>query len=119
MSRNDQDGARLLQSSGCFSAACATGVRAQAVEGAGYDQAPVRLDESELSRVARPVTPMDLLTLRDPKGVSISPDGKRSRIRRGSSRIRNKRIPFRPFCRGNRSRKPRPGTGHCGNATLG
>jgi dipeptidyl aminopeptidase/acylaminoacyl peptidase len=53
---------------------CATGAHAQAVEGAGYDRAPVRLDESVTER-ARPVTPMDLLTLRDPKGMSISPDG--------------------------------------------
>ena len=53
---------------------CATGARAQAVEGAGYDRAAVRLDGSVTER-ARPVTPMDLLTLRDAKGVSISPDG--------------------------------------------
>src|SRR5271156_3305739 len=50
------------------------GAHAQAVEGAGYDRAPVHLDEG-VTEGARPVTPMDLLTLRDPKGVSISPDG--------------------------------------------
>lgn len=54
---------------------CVAGAHAQAVEGAGYDRAPVRLDESVTER-ARPVSPMDLLTLRDPKGVSISPDGR-------------------------------------------
>jgi dipeptidyl aminopeptidase/acylaminoacyl peptidase len=47
---------------------------ALAVEGAGYDPAPVRLDQN-VTMTSRPVTPMDLLTLRDPKGVSISPDG--------------------------------------------
>ena len=53
---------------------CATGARAQAVEGAAYDRVPVRLDERVVEN-PRPVTPMDLLALRDPKGVSISPDG--------------------------------------------
>ena len=48
---------------------------AQEVEGAGYDRAPVHLDQS-VTTTARPVTTMDLLTLRDPKGVSISPDGR-------------------------------------------
>ena len=56
----------------CCSAA---GAAAQAVEGAGYDPSPVRLDQS-VTTTRRPVTPMDLLTLRDPKGVSISPDGR-------------------------------------------
>lgn len=55
---------------GCFAAEIA----AQAVEGAGYDPRPVRLDEDRAT-TNRPVTPMDLLTLRDPKGLSISPDG--------------------------------------------
>ena len=53
----------------------AADVHAQAVEGAGYDRERVRLDES-IAQSPRPVTPMDLLTLRDPKGVSMSPDGK-------------------------------------------
>jgi dipeptidyl aminopeptidase/acylaminoacyl peptidase len=55
---------------GCF----ATEIAAQAVEGAGYEPAPVRLDAVQAT-AKRPVTPMDLLTLRDPKGMSISPDG--------------------------------------------
>ncbi|HZU45106.1 MAG TPA: Atxe2 family lasso peptide isopeptidase [Terriglobales bacterium] len=52
-----------------------TPVAAQSVQGARFDSAPVRETDSEPSK-ARPVTSMDLLTLRDPKGVSISPDGK-------------------------------------------
>ena len=55
----------------CFAA----DVTAQAVEGAGYDPTPVRLDPKPATTV-RPVSPMDLVTLRDPKGVSISPDGR-------------------------------------------
>jgi len=54
---------------------CVADVAGQAVEGAGYDQKTVRLDGNR-AMTARPVTPMDLLTLRDPKGVSISPDGR-------------------------------------------
>jgi dipeptidyl aminopeptidase/acylaminoacyl peptidase len=53
---------------------CATGAHAQVVEGAGFDRGPVRLDEHVVEN-GRPVMPMDLLTLRDAKGVSISPDG--------------------------------------------
>jgi dipeptidyl aminopeptidase/acylaminoacyl peptidase len=55
---------------GCFAPETA----AQVVEGAVYDPAPVRLDRDVTASI-RPVTPMDLLTLRDPKGMSISPDG--------------------------------------------
>ena len=67
--------ARAIAILGLIVGAYATGVRAQAVEGAGYDRAPVRLDES-VTESPRPVRPMDLLSLRDPKGVSMSPDGK-------------------------------------------
>ncbi len=48
---------------------------AQSVQGARFDPAPVRLTDPEPAKT-RPVTSMDLLTLRDAKGVSISPDGK-------------------------------------------
>jgi dipeptidyl aminopeptidase/acylaminoacyl peptidase len=67
--------ARAVAILGLIVGAYAAGVRAQAVEGAEYDRAPVRLDES-VTGSRRPVTPIDLLTLRDPKGVSMSPDGK-------------------------------------------
>ena len=52
----------------------ASGTPAQAVQGATYNPEAVRLDEPVVA-TPRSVTPMDLLTLRDPKGVSISPDG--------------------------------------------
>jgi dipeptidyl aminopeptidase/acylaminoacyl peptidase len=55
--------------------ALATETSAQSVQGAEFDPTPVNLDQTE-SKNARPVTSMDLLTLRDPKGLSISPDGK-------------------------------------------
>lgn len=48
---------------------------AQDVEGAAFDRSPVQLDQNVATTV-RDVTPMDLLTLRDPHGLSISPDGK-------------------------------------------
>jgi len=48
---------------------------AQSIQGAGFDPTPVNLSSGEI-QVPRPVTPMDLLRLRDPKGASISPDGK-------------------------------------------
>jgi dipeptidyl aminopeptidase/acylaminoacyl peptidase len=48
---------------------------AQAIQGARFDSAPVRLEKAEATTL-RPVRPMDLLTLRDPKGLSLSPDGK-------------------------------------------
>jgi dipeptidyl aminopeptidase/acylaminoacyl peptidase len=51
------------------------GIEAQAIQGARFDPTPVRLSDSQMS-TARPVTTMDLLTLRDSKGLSISPDGK-------------------------------------------
>jgi dipeptidyl aminopeptidase/acylaminoacyl peptidase len=51
------------------------GIEAQAIQGARFDPTPVRLGDSEIS-TPRPVTGMDLLTLRDSKGLSISPDGK-------------------------------------------
>jgi dipeptidyl aminopeptidase/acylaminoacyl peptidase len=52
-----------------------TAAAAQWPQSAGFDPAPVHLEHSE-SHTTRPVTSMDLLTLRDPKGVRISPDGK-------------------------------------------
>ena len=48
---------------------------AQQVQGAGFDPEPVHLD-AHVPNVSRPVTPYDLLSLRDPQGISISPDGK-------------------------------------------
>ena len=53
-----------------------TRLDAQAVEGAAFDPAPVELGRSATLSV-RPITPMDLLTLRDVKGMSLSPDGSR------------------------------------------
>src|ERR1700722_17518987 len=50
-------------------------VSAQQVQGAGFDPEPVYLDV-HVPGVRRPVTPYDLLSLRDPQGISISPDGK-------------------------------------------
>ena len=50
-------------------------VSAQQVQGAGFDPEPVHLD-AHVAGVPRPVTPYDLLSLRDPQGVSISADGK-------------------------------------------
>ena len=50
-------------------------VSAQQVQGAGFDPEPVHLD-AHVPGVPRPVTPYDLLSLRDPQGMSISPDGK-------------------------------------------
>ena len=47
---------------------CAAKLGAQAVEGAGYDPVAVRLGQN-VTMTSRPVAPMDLLTLRDPKGV--------------------------------------------------
>jgi len=48
---------------------------AQSIQAAGFDPTPVTLNSLEV-RDQRAVTAMDLLTLRDPKGLSISPDGK-------------------------------------------
>jgi dipeptidyl aminopeptidase/acylaminoacyl peptidase len=51
------------------------GIEAQAIQGARFDPTPVPLSDSQVS-TPRPVTGMDLLTLRDSKGLSMSPDGK-------------------------------------------
>lgn len=51
------------------------GIEAQAIQAARFDPTPVRLSDFQ-KPAARPVTTMDLLTLRDSKGLSISPDGK-------------------------------------------
>ncbi len=48
---------------------------AQHIQGAGFDPEPVHLG-ANTHGVPRPVTPQDLLSLRDPEGVSLSPDGK-------------------------------------------
>ncbi len=48
---------------------------AQEFNAVGFDPAPVRIPSLEKSE-PRPVTNMDLLQIRDEKGVSISPDGK-------------------------------------------
>ena len=117
MSRNDQGRTRrcnLRGGVGC----CATGVRAQAVEGAGYDRAPVRLDESVTER-ARPVTPMDLLTLRDPKGVSISPDGSAVAFVVGQADYETNGYRSGLFVVAHRGGSPCQGARNCGNAALG
>lgn len=48
---------------------------AQQVQGASFDPEPVHLN-AHVSGVPRPVSPNDLLGLRDAQGLSISPDGK-------------------------------------------
>src|ERR1700722_2677563 len=48
---------------------------AQELNVVGFDPAPVRIPSIEKGE-PRPVTSMDLLEIRDEKGVSISPDGK-------------------------------------------
>ncbi len=58
----------LLFSTGpCFS---------EVVQGAGFDPAPIQIPAVKQSNL-RAITSLDLLTLRDVHGVSISPDGKR------------------------------------------
>ncbi len=49
--------------------------RAQDFNAVGFDPTPVRIPSLEKGE-PRPVTSMDLLEIRDQKGVSISPDGK-------------------------------------------
>jgi len=57
------------------SALAATQAPAQSMPGPAFDRSPLNIPAS--AKVAqRAVTPMDLLTLRDSKGLSISPDGK-------------------------------------------
>jgi dipeptidyl aminopeptidase/acylaminoacyl peptidase len=70
-------GALTQQMLGASLALCALalGTGAQAVQGARFDPVPVQLSNSAAT-TSRPVSAMDLLTLRDPKGLSISPDGK-------------------------------------------
>jgi dipeptidyl aminopeptidase/acylaminoacyl peptidase len=48
---------------------------AQHIQGAGFDPEPVQLG-ANAPGIPRPVTSYDLLSLRDPQGMSISPDGK-------------------------------------------
>ena len=56
--------------------AMASGASAQGVQGAMFDPAPVDIRQS-VPNATRPITPKDLLTLREPKGLSLSPDAKR------------------------------------------
>jgi dipeptidyl aminopeptidase/acylaminoacyl peptidase len=49
--------------------------RAQSFDAGGFDPTPVQIPSVEKGKL-RPITTMDLLTIRDQKGVSISPDGK-------------------------------------------
>jgi hypothetical protein len=51
------------------------GVSAQGVQGAMFDPSPVDIRQ-RVSIGARPIAPTDLLTLREPKGLSLSPDAK-------------------------------------------
>lgn len=53
----------------------ATHASAQSLPGPRFDRTPLSIPAS-VKVPQRAVTPMDLLTLRDPKGLSISPDGK-------------------------------------------
>lgn len=55
--------------------ACAVSASAQEVGGPGFDPTPVEIPAATKTP-ARAVTNMDLLTIRDVHGLSISPDGK-------------------------------------------
>lgn len=55
--------------------AVTSGVSAQGVQGATFDPSPVDIRQLASNGV-RPITPTDLLTLREPKGLSLSPDAK-------------------------------------------
>ena len=60
----------------CFpSSSTIFSARAQDFNAVGFDPTPVQIPSLEKSE-PRPVTSMDLLEIRDEKGVSISPDGK-------------------------------------------
>src|SRR6266852_8646314 len=48
---------------------------AQDTEGPGFNPTPLQIP-AKAKTPPRPVTSMDLLTIRDPHGLSISPDGK-------------------------------------------
>src|ERR1700734_1682984 len=48
---------------------------AQGLDVVGFDPTPVRISSPRRSE-SRPVSSMDLLLIKDEKGVSISPDGK-------------------------------------------
>lgn len=50
-------------------------VAAQPIPGPRFDPSPAKIAVA-VRATSRAVTPMDLLTLRDPKGLSISPDGR-------------------------------------------
>jgi dipeptidyl aminopeptidase/acylaminoacyl peptidase len=52
-----------------------TRAKGQAIEAPGFDPRPLELGISGRAE-PRPVTLMDLLTMREPEGLSISPDGK-------------------------------------------
>ena len=53
---------------------CACEAHSQSIQEAQFDPTPVRLPRSNAGK--RPVSSLDLLRLRDVKGMSISPDGK-------------------------------------------
>lgn len=53
----------------------ASGVSAQSIQGASFDPAPVDI-QHPVSTSTRPITSRDLLTLREPKGLSVSPDAR-------------------------------------------
>jgi dipeptidyl aminopeptidase/acylaminoacyl peptidase len=60
----------LVIAAGCVAANAQTEVK-----GVGFDSTPLELSDVQQAK-ARPVTSMDLLTIRDLHGVQISPDGK-------------------------------------------
>ena len=72
-----QAGRRSLKFAGLLLACCctATALSAQGVQGAAFDPAPVNIRQL-VATAGRPVTAMDLLALRDAKGLGISPDAK-------------------------------------------
>jgi dipeptidyl aminopeptidase/acylaminoacyl peptidase len=72
-----QAGRRRLNFAGSLVACCctATAVSAQGVQGAAFDPAPVDIRQLVVTE-GRPITSMDLLTLREAKGLSISPNAK-------------------------------------------
>ena len=66
---------RIVLGAGFAICAFGFGIQGQEIQGARFNAAPVRLENASTT-VARPVTAMDLLELRDSEGLSISPDGK-------------------------------------------
>jgi dipeptidyl aminopeptidase/acylaminoacyl peptidase len=50
--------------------------QSQIIQGAGFDPVPLQLPSAKVREPLRQITMMDLLTLRDIGGISISPNGK-------------------------------------------